>query len=206
VINTEWGNLNMTNFRNRFDVAIDESSDAPGFQTFEKMISGMYLGELLRVTVIDPQVSAGFSPSCLKEFTATFAEKQSFATALMSAIEADDSPDLAAVAKALREAGVHSSTLRDRVLMREICVCISTRAARLSAVGIGGLMELCGTEGHSTVAVDGTVFECYPFFKERMEAGLEDLLGSERAHAIELVLAKDGSGVGAAIIAALASE
>jgi hexokinase len=39
--------------------------------------------------------------------------------------------------------------------------------------------------------------------QERMEAGLEELLGPQRAHSIELVLAKDGSGVGAAIIAAI---
>jgi len=52
--------------------------------------------------------------------------------------------------------------------------------------------------------VDGTVFECYPFFKERMERGLELILGDKRAHAVDLILAKDGSGVGAAIIAAIA--
>ena len=54
------------------------------------------------------------------------------------------------------------------------------------------------------MAVDGTVFECYPYFKERMEFGLELLLGKQRARSIDLILAKDGSGVGAAIIAAIA--
>ena len=47
-------------------------------------------------------------------------------------------------------------------------------------------------------------FECYPYFKERMEFGVELLLGRQRAKATELILAKDGSGVGAAIIAAIA--
>ena len=61
-----------------------------------------------------------------------------------------------------------------------------------------------GPGGTSTVAVDGTVFECYPYFKERMEFGVELLVGKKRARDIELILAKDGSGVGAAIISALA--
>merc|ERR1719198_753354 len=61
VINTEWGNLDMRAYMNAYDVAIDAASDAPGLQTFEKMISGMYLGELCRRTVIDARVSGGFS-------------------------------------------------------------------------------------------------------------------------------------------------
>ena len=39
-----------------------------------------------------------------------------------------------------------------------------------------------------------------------MEFGMQLLLGTERARNIELVLAKDGSGVGAAIIAAVGSK
>ena len=50
----------------------------------------------------------------------------------------------------------------------------------------------------------GTVFECYPYFKERMEGAFQMLLGERKAAGINLVLAKDGSGVGAAIIAAIA--
>jgi len=206
VINTEWGNLNMARYMNSFDVVIDTSSDNPGFQTFEKMISGMYLGELCRISIVDPQVNGGFSSACAIELSRTFAEKNSLPTAMMSAIEADNSLDLSETANVLANKGVVSSTLRDRVLLREACVCVSTRAARLSAVGVGGLIEMCAREGEATIAVDGTVFECYPFFKERMEAGLEELLGHERAHGIHLVLAKDGSGVGAAIIAAIANQ
>jgi len=69
----------------------------------------------------------------------------------------------------------------------------------------GGALDQMGHEADTcTIAVDGTVFECYPFFKERMELGMEQLMGKERALAHKLVLAKDGSGVGAAIIAAIA--
>ena len=60
--------------------------------------------------------------------------------------------------------------------------------------------------GECTVAVDGTVFECYPLFKERMEHGIELLLGDEKAREIRLLLAKDGSGVGAAIISAISAS
>ena len=62
-----------------------------------------------------------------------------------------------------------------------------------------------GKEG-ATIAIDGTVFECYPYFKERMEFGVELLVGRENAKGIDLILAKDGSGVGSAIIAAIAAS
>ena len=86
------------------------------------------------------------------------------------------SPQLAKAAKALADAGLPASTVRDRVLLREACVNISTRAARLSAVGVVALLEQMDSDGATTVAVDGTVFECYPYFKERMEFGVELLV------------------------------
>ena len=54
------------------------------------------------------------------------------------------------------------------------------------------------------MGVDGSVFELYPRFKERMEGGIAELLGVEAAKSVKLVLAKDGSGIGASIIAAVA--
>ena len=96
--------------------------------------------------------------------------------------------------------------MRDRALLHEACTCVSTRAARLSATATAALLEHAQLDkGACTVAVDGTVFECYPFFKQRMEAALEELLPREPSAAgVKLVLAKDGSGIGAAIIAAIA--
>ena len=58
-------------------------------------------------------------------------------------------------------------------------------------------------QGACTVAVDGTVFECYPRFQQRMAAAMQELMPAAQQPP-KLVLAKDGSGIGAAIIAALA--
>ncbi|KAL1503777.1 hypothetical protein AB1Y20_012245 [Prymnesium parvum] len=65
----------------------------------------------------------------------------------MSTIEGDTSPSSPPLrqglrSKALAEKVVFRTTLRGSVLLREACVCISTRAARLSAVGIGSLLEM----------------------------------------------------------------
>lgn len=59
VINTEWTirgtdkPLIDLNIKTKWDLALDKASDAPGFQPFEYMTSGRYLGELVRLVFID---------------------------------------------------------------------------------------------------------------------------------------------------------
>ena len=50
----------------------------------------------------------------------------------------------------------------------------------LSATAVVALLEQADVLDGCTVAVDGTVFECYPYFKERMEGGIQQLLGTRR--------------------------
>lgn len=55
------------------------------------------------------------------------------------------------------------------------------------------------------MAIDGSVFEHYPHFKNRMYDALREIFGLS-ADNINLALARDGSGVGAALIAAVMAE
>ena len=55
-INCEWGafdNEHQVLPRTKYDVIIDRDSPRPGQQTFEKMIAGLYLGEIFRLVLID---------------------------------------------------------------------------------------------------------------------------------------------------------
>ena len=57
IINTEWGafgdNGELDFIRTKWDRAVDDNSVNPGKQIFEKMISGMYMGELIRQVLVD---------------------------------------------------------------------------------------------------------------------------------------------------------
>ena len=57
IVNTEWGafgdNKELDFIRTDWDKAVDSGSLNPGKQTFEKMISGMYMGELTRQVLVD---------------------------------------------------------------------------------------------------------------------------------------------------------
>lgn len=55
-INCEWGafdNEHKVLPRTEFDIAIDRDSPRPGQQAFEKMIAGLYLGEIFRLVLLD---------------------------------------------------------------------------------------------------------------------------------------------------------
>ena len=57
VVNTEWGGFGSSGeldfVRTKWDRNVDELSVNPGNQIFEKMISGMYMGELIRQILVD---------------------------------------------------------------------------------------------------------------------------------------------------------
>lgn len=57
IINTEWGAFGddgiLDIFRTKQDFTVDKNSINPGKQVFEKMISGMYMGEMVRLLLMD---------------------------------------------------------------------------------------------------------------------------------------------------------
>lgn len=82
---------------------------------------------------------------------------------------------------------------------------IGIRAARLTACGIAAIGKKKGwKEFH--VGADGSVVHKYPHFKERQAHAMGEILDwpeKRDENPIQVVPAEDGSGVGAALIAAL---
>lgn len=93
-------------------------------------------------------------------------------------------------------------------LVRRLCELIGTRAARLSSCGVAAI---CKKKDYKTahVGADGSVFNKYPHFKARGAEALREILdwpekkSRKESDPIEITAAEDGSGVGAALIAAL---
>lgn len=93
-------------------------------------------------------------------------------------------------------------------LLRKAAELIGTRAARLSACGVAAICKKKNLET-CHVGADGSVFNKYPHFKERGAQALREILDWPKKKRIrdedpiEVLAAEDGSGVGAALIAAL---
>lgn len=206
VVNTEWGAfdeekaiLPLTSYDNKLDA---ESSNK-GQHIYEKMISGMYLGEICRNVFLDLIEKKYLFNGYLSE---ELKKQNSFETQYMSRIERDYSADLSDTKIVLQDLlGIPNTTARDRRIVRRIVELVGIRAARLSACCIAGLITQMKKLDGCTVAIDGSVYEHYPHFGNRIQDALHELLGIF-AENITLALGKDGSGIGAGVIAALAEN
>ena len=202
IINMEWGAFgdgkNILKLTNA-DKLVDKFSVNPGFQLFEKMISGMYLGEITRYVLLQviqsKQLFNGNHSNELKE-------QYSFQSSYLSEIENDTTVNLEIIDKILNKIGIKDSTLSDRHLIRKLGHLIVGRAAKLSGCAIAGVLSKLNRLDNVTVAVDGSVFEHYPGFNILMSKTIKELYPQSN---VKLVLTKDGSGIGAAVIAATAS-
>ncbi|KAG8860118.1 glucokinase [Tulasnella sp. 330] len=80
------------------------------------------------------------------------------------------------------------------------CRTVATRAARLSACAVAAVLEQTGTVGQDVdVGVDGSMVQFYPGFEDRLRDALRDLIGADAEKKVVIGMAKDGSGVGAAL-------
>lgn len=209
VINTEWGMFDSERTvlpLTIHDCKVDRESINPRQQMFEKMISGMYLGEITRNCIlhyVDRQMMfKGFSSTELNQ-------PYTFETEYMSTIQADDSSDLAETRHILEDLlKLPGTTLDDRRTVKSIVELVGRRAARLSASGLAAVMELQSDVFHTgcTIAVDGSVYEHYPGFDNTMMQALIELYGPEIEAKVSFSLARDGSGLGAAIVAMIAHK
>ncbi|KAJ3310149.1 glucokinase [Boothiomyces sp. JEL0838] len=202
IINTEWGAYKEASILplTHWDNALDRKTTNPKQQIFEKMISGMYLGEIVRLILIDliksGELFNGVGSQLLEE-------PYHFDTAYMSRIERDHSLGLSDTKQVLEDVmGVVNSSIDDRRVVKHVCELVGTRAARLAAAGVAALVTKINRLDACTVAIDGSLFEHYPHFGNRMRDALRELLGIT-AENILLEQARDGSGQGAALIAAL---
>jgi len=191
IVNIEWGNFNRLPF-NLFDKLLDKNSLNPGRQILEKMVSGMYLGEIVRLVLRD----CGF---------VGFSAAHSFKSEYISRIEADNSTDLRGVKTFFKKYGSGSLGLEERKMIKSICQLVTSRAARISASALAAVVTKIdpALRRKHTVAIDGSVYEKHPGFARQMQQALKEIFKTKTKQ-LKLVLAKDGSGKGAAIIASLA--
>ncbi|XP_055831757.1 hexokinase-2 isoform X1 [Solanum dulcamara] len=219
VINMEWGNFRSSHLPlTEYDHAMDTDSLNPGEQIFEKICSGMYLGEILRRVLLRMAEEAGIfgeevPPKLKNSFILRCSHnsyKKLYRTPEMSAMHHDTSSDLRVVGDKLKDIlEISNTSLKTRRLVVELCNIVATRGARLAAAGILGIIKKMGKDAPResgsekiVVAMDGGLYEHYTEYSKCLENTLIELLGKEMATGIVFKHANDGSGIGAALLAA----
>ncbi|TKR81417.1 hypothetical protein L596_015287 [Steinernema carpocapsae] len=207
IVNTEWGGFGddgaLDFVRTNFDKAVDAITINPGRQLYEKMISGMYMGEIVRVVLEHLARENLLFDGDYKALS----ERNSFPTKFVSEIERDwledEEKNYSKTMVILKGIGIRSVSLTDCADVAYVCSVVSTRAAHITAAGIAVLLNRI-RKRFVTVGIDGSVFRFHPTFSMLLDEKISDLI--EKNIEFELMLSQDGSGRGAALVAAVATR
>jgi len=114
-------------------------------------------------------------------------------------------------------------SLKDAAIVRWACTLVAERAAKLSGCAVAAVLvqtgcaslgtnegikrkEYVNDNGKIGVGVDGSLIQFYPNFEDQLRESLRHLVGKKVEEAVDIGLAKDGSGVGAALGALIATQ
>ncbi|XP_026417960.1 hexokinase-3-like [Papaver somniferum] len=221
VVNMEWGNFWSSHLpKTSYDNDVDAESPNPYDQGFEKMISGMYLGDIVRRVLLRMAQESDIFGELPSSLSVPFILR----TPLMAAMHEDDSPDLREVARILNDTlQISDVPLKVRRVVVRVCDVVTRRAARLAAAGIVGILKKIGRDGsggissgrmksgvessstkmrRTVVAIEGGLYLSYTMFREHLNEAMTEILGEEVAQHVILRVSEDGSGIGAALLAA----
>ncbi|CAJ0594195.1 unnamed protein product [Cylicocyclus nassatus] len=204
IIDTEWGGFGDRGeaeyIFTQYDRIIDERSDHPGVNSLDKLVAGMCMGEVVRLVL---------EKLCQHKVLFNGVESQalstvgSFPTKYISEILHDDCGSYSNTRQIMDELAIDDYTFSDMLLFREVCLVVSRRSANLGAAAIACVLNRVRRK-NMIVAIDGSTYKYHPFFdhwvvdkvKELIDPGLE----------FKIVQTGDGSGKGAALIAAIVTR
>ncbi|KAL2926301.1 Hexokinase-2 [Bienertia sinuspersici] len=205
VINTEWGNFNSPLLPlTDYDRALDDASPNHHKQILEKMLSGRYLGEIVRRVLQHlAEDAALFGDTVPRKLQQQYV----LGTDIVSTMHGDKSTDLSVVDKCLSEVlEITNLSLDTKKIVVKICDIVATRGARLAAAAILAILKRLGKDTPSNeetvVAIDGSLFGKYEEFKSCLQKTLaEELLNEQVSKMVVLKQFRDASGIGAALVA-----
>ncbi|CCH58544.1 hypothetical protein TBLA_0A07540 [Henningerozyma blattae CBS 6284] len=215
-VNTEWGSFdNELKYipTTKYDTLIDQKfSSNPGFHLFEKRISALYLGEILRNILLDLYQQGLILTQYRTERSLPHRLKTPFELGcqVLAHIEIDDSTNLRETELTLLQSLRLPTTPQERYAIQKIVRAISRRSAYLAAVPIAAILMKTGAltkryHGEVEVGCDGSIAEYYPGYRSMLRHALAlSPIGTEGERKVHLRIAKDGSGVGSALCALVA--
>ncbi|PWY81641.1 actin-like ATPase domain-containing protein [Aspergillus sclerotioniger CBS 115572] len=266
VVNTEWGCFDDQMEvlpRTSFDDELDEASADPGIQMLEKRVSGLYLGELLRLVIFKLIRENAFAMTC-NHASGVF-QRDGIDSSFLSELAKASSDNTENIIQLIQNTlSAENVSEVDARAIQLLATAIGRRAARLAGASLAAIViqsgrlempavQASGAEysmhhserfksgatllwrrllrltgmGSSVekpsapipsrgskldkiidIGADGSLIEYYPSFETDMRGALRDVpeVGPAGEQRVQISMAKDGSGVGAALMAQAASE
>lgn len=142
IINTEWCNFGSHKRwlpSTWFDRKLDRESNNPSIHIFEKMTTGMYLGEIVRNVLVylvdNDKLFSGSSSDGLNT-------PYSFDTSYMYVIEADENTEEYEDTRLILEdmLKIGPTTVADREIVKKVCEIVGRRSAMLVGAVIASVV------------------------------------------------------------------
>lgn len=189
----------------RWDETLNTSHLLPNYQPLEYLIAGGYMGEIVRLILVEATAAAGLFGGILPP---SLAHRYSLDTSTLAAIEHDSSPSLAPSLALFVELYPSSSSSRPPTYtdMSFICQVIRSVSRRSSAYFATSLHALCcllhstdeptsssdsnatssaaaSSSGHHqhyvSIGCDGSVINKYPGYMARSQKILDNLIADD---------------------------
>lgn len=219
LVNTEFSMFGKTILpTTRWDDKLNANHILPDYQPLEYLIAGGYMGEIVRLILIEATAGAGLfggrlPPSLLSEYALD--------TRTLAAIENDHSAALALSCMQFQERHPSSSPplYSDMYFIRQVTRSVSRRSSAYFTAGLHalsslledmrGLESLHDRANHVGIGCDGSVINKYPGYMARCQDLMDQLIGLEGGRVRRRVLLEktiDSAVVGAGVAAAMAAH
>jgi hexokinase len=203
----------------RWDELLNRSCPMPDFQPLEYKTSGRYLGEILRLVVLEAVESAGLFDGVIPQ---SLFEAYSLDTIILSRLEEDNSVDMLSSAAHLEKVlGLRRTPSKGEVaFLRTTASCITQRAAAYLATALHALwrlqkeidmgIDLTEADSKTSIACNGSLILKYPNFRSRCQAHIAQLIAGDATasglagtHEVILEPTDEAAVLGAAVAVAL---
>jgi hexokinase len=229
VINTEWTirgtdkPLDALGLKTKWDRILDEQSEAPGFQPFEYMTSGRYLGEIVRLAFTDIAGTDDTPPSlhCRNSLPTQF---------LSEVVARSDEPTLLHQLQTTYPSTSGFWSPQRTQLLRAIAQAVQRRSSALIAAACIGLLDCVGEvrldgdaathkedrDGAASheqpdveelvIAYTGSTISQYPHWLDDCQKWINELVGALGVNvgkAVVLREVREGGVIGAGVLAGM---
>jgi len=208
--------------RTRWDETLNGNHSLPDFQPLEYMITGRYLGEIMRLIIVEAVSSCNLFDGVLPEL---LREEYSLDTVTLAMLENDQTETLLKATKIIQDR-LHltkAPTHQEVKFLRATAESISHRAAAYLAIAVHALWVLqketeiesasTASSNKTSIACNGSVILKYPGFKRRCEKYINQLIqeevstcGTIPAETVVLQATNEAAVLGAAVAVALANQ
>lgn len=200
IIDTEWlefGDDGCLDFiRSEYDIKIDDEHHK-GCGVYEKLISGQYLGEIVRQVLQKlKDCDILFQDHWSEELSTPYR----FYSKYVSEILSEEDIRFLHVRHALEDVHLTQMSELECRLIHHVCQLVSTRAATLVSIGVASLIDRVDRP-EMGIAVDGALYRFHPLFHDLLMETIPKFIKKDKK--FWLVPSADRSGKGAALAAAV---